>query len=77
MCRQFNAIDMGVATNVDLPPLEPGMSEAFDSPDVEDLIAAARKHRNDLWESGGEFDLRTPTYTRVLESLGERFGSEM
>ena len=45
--------------------------------DDEEFVAAARKHRNDLWEGGEEFDLRTPAYTRVLESLGERFGSEM
>ncbi|WP_049998633.1 transcriptional regulator TbsP [Halococcus sediminicola] len=45
--------------------------------DDEEFVAAARKHWNDLWESGEEFDLRTPAYTRVLESLGEKFGSGM
>ena len=45
--------------------------------DDEEFVAAARKHRSDLWEGGEEFDLRTPAYTRVLESLGEEFGSEM
>ena len=45
--------------------------------DDAEFVAAARKHRNDLWESGEEFDLRTPAYTRVLESLGEEFSSEM
>ncbi|WP_049996267.1 transcriptional regulator TbsP [Halococcus sediminicola] len=45
--------------------------------DDEEFVAAARKQRNDLWEGGEEFDLRTPAYTRVLDSLAERFSSEM
>ncbi len=45
--------------------------------DDEDFVAAARKHRNDLWESGDEFDLRTPARSRVEQSLGEEFGSEV
>ncbi|WP_049998841.1 transcriptional regulator TbsP [Halococcus sediminicola] len=45
--------------------------------DDEEFVGTARNHRNDLWEGGEEFALRTPAYTRVLDSLGEEFSSEM
>ncbi|WP_273837172.1 DUF5821 family protein [Halococcus sp. PRR34] len=45
--------------------------------DNAEFVEAARGHWNDLWEDGEEFNLRTPAYTRVVESLGEEFSSEM
>ena len=43
----------------------------------EEFVETARERWNSRWEEGEEFDLRTPAYTRVLDSLGEEFGSEM
>ena len=45
--------------------------------DDAEFVAAARERWNGDWNSGDEFDLRTPARSRVLESLGEEFGSEM
>jgi len=45
--------------------------------DDAEFVAAARERWNALWEDGEEFNLRTPAYTRVLDSLGEEFSSEM
>ena len=45
--------------------------------DDEEFVAAVDERWNSRWEEGKEFDLRTPAYTRVLESLGEEFGSGM
>lgn len=45
--------------------------------DDEEFVEATRERWNSLWEDGEQFDLRTPAYSRVLESLGEEFGSEM
>ena len=45
--------------------------------DDEEFVAAVHERWNSRWEDGEEFDLRTPAYTRVLDSLGEEFGSEM
>ena len=45
--------------------------------DDEEFVEAARERWNSRWEESEEFDLRTPAYTRVLDSLGEEFGSEM
>ena len=43
----------------------------------EAFVEAARERWHSSWEDGEKFDLRTPAYTRVLESLGEKFGLEM
>ena len=43
----------------------------------EEFVEAARERWQSSWEDGAAFDLRTPAYTRVLDSLGEEFGSEM
>lgn len=43
--------------------------------DDETFVATAREHWESAWENGEEFDLRTPAYSRVLESLDEEFGS--
>ena len=51
-------------------------SAAFVTDDAE-FVAAVHERWNSRWEDGEEFDLRTPAYTRVLDSLGEEFGSEM
>ncbi|WP_160135570.1 transcriptional regulator TbsP [Halococcus salsus] len=45
--------------------------------DDEEFVAAAREHWSDRWEDGEQFDLRTPAYSRVVDSLGEEFNSEM
>jgi hypothetical protein len=45
--------------------------------DDEEFVTTVNKRWNSRWEGGEEFDLRTPAYTRVLESLGEEFGSKM
>ena len=45
--------------------------------DDEAFVEAARERWHSSWEDGEKFDLRTPAYTRVLESLGEKFGLEM
>jgi hypothetical protein len=45
--------------------------------DDEEFVETARERWNRLWEDGEEFALRTPAYTRVLESLGEEFGPEV
>jgi predicted transcriptional regulator len=45
--------------------------------DDEEFVAAVREHWSSVWEEGEEFALRTPAYSRVLETLGEKFGSEM
>ncbi|WP_160135402.1 transcriptional regulator TbsP [Halococcus salsus] len=45
--------------------------------DDEEFVEAARERWNSRWKEGEAFDLRTPAYSRVLESLGEEFGSEM
>ena len=43
--------------------------------DDEAFVATARERWESAWDSGEEFDLRTPAYSRVLESLDEEFGS--
>jgi hypothetical protein len=45
--------------------------------DEEEFVAAVRERWNSLWEDGEAFDLRTPAYSQVLDSLGEEFSSEM
>lgn len=45
--------------------------------DDEEFVAAVHERWNSRWEDGAAFDLRTPAYTRVLDSLGEEFGSGM
>jgi predicted transcriptional regulator len=45
--------------------------------DDEEFGAAARERWSGVWEEGEEFALRTPAYTRVLETLGEEFDSAM
>jgi hypothetical protein len=45
--------------------------------DDEEFVAAVRERWNNLWEDGEQFDLRTPTYSRVLETLADEFDSAM
>ena len=45
--------------------------------DDEEFVAAARERWYSAWEGGEKFDLRTPAYSRVLNSLAEEFGPEM
>jgi hypothetical protein len=45
--------------------------------DDEEFVAAVRERWSGVWEEGEEFALRTPAYSRVLETLGEEFTSEM
>jgi hypothetical protein len=45
--------------------------------DDEEFVEAVHKRWNDLWEDGEQFDLRTPTYSRVLETLADEFDSAM
>ncbi|WP_049997130.1 transcriptional regulator TbsP [Halococcus sediminicola] len=40
-----------------------------------EFVGAARERWSRAWESSEEFGLRTPARSRVLESLGEEFGS--
>ena len=41
--------------------------------DDDEFVAAVRERWSGVWEEGEEFALRTPAYTRVLETLGEEF----
>lgn len=45
--------------------------------DDEKFVAAVHERWSGVWEESEEFDLRTPAYSRVLETLGEEFSSEM
>ncbi|EMA56582.1 transcriptional regulator TbsP [Halococcus thailandensis] len=45
--------------------------------DDEEFAAAVRERWNDLWEDSEAFDLRTPAYSRVTETLSEEFDSAM
>jgi hypothetical protein len=45
--------------------------------DDEEFVAAVRERWSGVWEEGEEFALRTPAYTRVLDTLGEEFTSGM
>ena len=45
--------------------------------DDEEFVTAARERWHSSWEGGEEFDLRTPAYSRVLDSLGEEFDAEV
>ncbi|MGN8219746.1 transcriptional regulator TbsP (plasmid) [Halococcus morrhuae DSM 1307] len=44
--------------------------------DDEEFVAAVRERWNYLWGDGAQFDLRTPAYSRVLETLADEFDSE-
>ena len=43
--------------------------------DDEGFVEAVRERWESAWEKSEAFDLRTPAYSRVLESLDEEFGS--
>jgi hypothetical protein len=45
--------------------------------DDEEFVAAVRERWSGVWEEAEEFALRTPAYTRVLETLGEEFDPAM
>ncbi|WP_435079660.1 transcriptional regulator TbsP [Halococcus sp. AFM35] len=45
--------------------------------DDREFVTAVRECWSGVWEESEEFALRTPAYSRVLETLGEEFGSEM
>jgi hypothetical protein len=45
--------------------------------DDEEFVAAVRARWSGVWEEGEEFALRTPAYSRVLETLGEEFDAAM
>ena len=45
--------------------------------DDEEFAAAVRERWNGLWEDGEPFNLRTPAYSRVVETLAEEFDSAM
>ncbi|WP_049916010.1 transcriptional regulator TbsP [Halococcus morrhuae] len=45
--------------------------------DDEEFVAAVRERWSGVWDDGEAFDLRTPVYSRVLDSLGEEFNSAM
>lgn len=51
-------------------------SAAFVTSDKE-FGEVVREHWTDLWEDGEPFSLRTPAYSRLLDTFGEEFGSEM
>jgi hypothetical protein len=53
-----------------------GQSAAL-ATDDEEFVAAVHERWNDLWEDGEQFDLRTPAYSRVLETLADEFDSAM
>ncbi|GAA0475209.1 DUF5821 family protein (plasmid) [Halococcus dombrowskii] len=53
-----------------------GHSAAFVT-DEEEFVAAVRERWNSLWEDGEAFNLRTPAYSQVLDSLGDEFSSEV
>ncbi|GAA0474759.1 DUF5821 family protein (plasmid) [Halococcus dombrowskii] len=43
--------------------------------DDEEFVAAVRERWNGHWEEGEQFDLRTPAYSRVLDTFADEFGS--
>ena len=43
--------------------------------DDEEFVKAVRERWESAWGNGEEFNLRMPAYSRVLDSLGEEFGS--
>ena len=43
--------------------------------DDEEFVGAVRERWESIWEESEAFNLRTPAYSRVLESFGEEFGS--
>jgi hypothetical protein len=45
--------------------------------DDEEFVETVRERWNNRWEDGEQFDLRTPAYSRVVDSLGEEFDSGM
>lgn len=45
--------------------------------DDEEFVEAVRERWTTVWEESEEFDLRTPAYSRMLESLDEEFGSDV
>jgi predicted transcriptional regulator len=45
--------------------------------DNEEFVGAVNKKWNDQWNQAEEFSLRTPARSRVEESLGEQFSSEV
>jgi hypothetical protein len=45
--------------------------------DDREFVTAVRERWSGVWEESEEFALRTPAYSRVLETLGEEFTSEM
>lgn len=45
--------------------------------DDAEFVADAREYWRENWERGGEFDLRTPARSRVVESLTAEFGPEV
>ena len=45
--------------------------------DDEEFVAAVRERWSGVWDDGEAFGLRTPAYSRVLDSLGTEFSSEM
>ncbi|EMA56263.1 hypothetical protein C451_03344 [Halococcus thailandensis JCM 13552] len=45
--------------------------------DDEEFVAAVRERWNELWEDGEQFDLRTPAYSHVLETLADEFDSAL
>src|SRR5699024_6681742 len=53
-----------------------GHSAAFVT-DEDEFVAAVRERWNSLWEDGEQFNLRTPAYSHVLETLVDEFDSEM
>ncbi|WP_049996315.1 transcriptional regulator TbsP [Halococcus sediminicola] len=53
-----------------------GLVGALGTDDAE-FVEAARERWSSVWEGGDKFDLRTPARSRVEQSLGEEFGSEV
>ncbi|WP_435078806.1 transcriptional regulator TbsP [Halococcus sp. AFM35] len=43
----------------------------------EKFVEAVRERWTTVWDESEEFDLRTPAYSRMLESLDEEFGSDV
>ena len=54
-----------------------GEQSAALATDHEEFVAEVRERWNGLWKDGEAFDLRTPAYSRVLETLAEEFDSTM
>lgn len=54
-----------------------GTATTLDADADEALVETARRSHRDRWEAAEDISLRTPPYTRVLETVGEELGAAM